>query len=411
MTKTPTSKEQEIPSAGISGLNPEEKVAARKEILDIIKEANVPNNRPTKKLEPKILKKPIITPKTTAMKMDPIRKMTSEQPHIIEQPNVASAPKPPKQPNTSPRRSLGYVGLALLVIIVLGLGVAAYGFYRLDWSNQISVRVAKAVSLPAVIVNNKLVSYKNYDHDVSALKQYYEKQKAAQPAAVSMPSDQELKTIILDKLVQDEVLSQKAKEMSISITDQEVDNEMQNVITDAGGEELLKQSLSDLYGWGVQDFKTTVLKPYLLRQKIQTKLNSDDGLPANIDAKKRIEDVLALARDPNNKFEDLANKYNEDIASPNGGDLGYLAKQDVVAEFADAAFALEPGQISNVVRSQYGFHIIKLEEKLTSTGKESTTIPAGVETVHVRHILIKTQDIDSWLKEKVDDSKVYRLLK
>ncbi len=62
-------------------------------------------------------------------------------------------------------------------------------------------------------------------------------------------------------------------------------------------------------------------------------------------------------------FATLAKENSKDPGSAEGGDLGYFTKDQMVPEFADAAFKLEKGKISDPVKSQFGFHIIKLEDK------------------------------------------------
>jgi peptidyl-prolyl cis-trans isomerase D len=85
--------------------------------------------------------------------------------------------------------------------------------------------------------------------------------------------------------------------------------------------------------------------------------------------KNKAEDVLKQAK-KGGKFEDLAKKYSEDPGTKDkGGDLGWLVQGQTVAEFEKAAFGLPKGQISDLVRTQYGFHIIRVMEKETARTK------------------------------------------
>lgn len=82
-----------------------------------------------------------------------------------------------------------------------------------------------------------------------------------------------------------------------------------------------------------------------------------------VEAQKQLED-LKKELEGGADFAELAQKHSQDPGSaPNGGDLGFFGRGQMVKEFEEAAFALEPGQISEPVRTQFGFHLIKVEEK------------------------------------------------
>jgi peptidyl-prolyl cis-trans isomerase D len=83
--------------------------------------------------------------------------------------------------------------------------------------------------------------------------------------------------------------------------------------------------------------------------------------------KARADAILKEARGGAD-FAELAKKYSEDESNAkNGGDLDYFGRGRMVAEFDAAAFAMEPGQISDVVKTQFGYHIIKLTDKKAGT--------------------------------------------
>ena len=102
--------------------------------------------------------------------------------------------------------------------------------------------------------------------------------------------------------------------------------------------------------------------------------------------KKKAQDVLNQAKKGAN-FEELAKKYSEDAGSPGnpgsrdkGGDLGWIVQGQTVAEFEKAAFSLPKGSISDLVKTQYGFHIIKIIDKETAHTKTFDEVKDSIRT-------------------------------
>ncbi len=105
--------------------------------------------------------------------------------------------------------------------------------------------------------------------------------------------------------------------------------------------------------------------------------------------------------------EDFAKVANETTKDPgskaDGGDLGWFAKDRMVAVFAEAAFALEPGQISQPVKSQFGWHVIKLEEKRNKPLPTFEEVKGEIDTYLMRKA---QQDFVLSLRDK---AKIERL--
>src|SRR6201985_2870379 len=83
-------------------------------------------------------------------------------------------------------------------------------------------------------------------------------------------------------------------------------------------------------------------------------------------------------------FAELAKKKSKDPGASDGGDLGFFTKDQMVPEFSAVAFALEPGKISDPVKSQFGWHIIKVEEKRNRQPPAFDQVKAQIETYVTR---------------------------
>ncbi len=84
------------------------------------------------------------------------------------------------------------------------------------------------------------------------------------------------------------------------------------------------------------------------------------------------------------KFEDLARKYSKDGSKEFGGDLGYFTKDEMVPAFSRAVFALKVGEISRPVKTEYGWHIIKLEDRKKIGPRPLAEVAPGIEALLLR---------------------------
>jgi len=117
-------------------------------------------------------------------------------------------------------------------------------------------------------------------------------------------------------------------------------------------------------------------------EEVNAYLTSHPELDTDKKNRAKAEEVLKRAR-AGEDFGKLAAEFSTDGSKDKGGDLGWFGHGQMVPEFEQAAYALKPGEISDVVQSKFGFHIIKLEEKKNETKDGKTE-----EKVHARHILI-----------------------
>lgn len=125
------------------------------------------------------------------------------------------------------------------------------------------------------------------------------------------------------------------------------------------GVEVTDQEIQDFYTGNPQMFE----RPDQVRARhilIAVEQGTDDETKA--DAKARAEAARKRATDGED-FAALATELSEGPSAPNGGDLGFFSADRMVKPFSDAAFALEPGAISQVVETQFGYHVIKVEER------------------------------------------------
>jgi peptidyl-prolyl cis-trans isomerase C len=222
---------------------------------------------------------------------------------------------------------------------------------------------------------------------------------------------------ILDELVTYTVLKQEAAARHVEVTDAEVDQQVEVLRQQSGSEENFKKALAArklTLAKLKSDARIQVAIGKMVNAQVQTataatdaeakafydqnldKFKRDEEVKAShililVDAsaddaakaaaKAKMEQVLKRAKGGED-FAALARENSQDGSAAQGGDLGYFPRAKMVKPFADAAFALKPGEISDIVTTQFGLHIIKTTDK-----KPASTVPLEEASPKVKEFL------------------------
>jgi len=222
---------------------------------------------------------------------------------------------------------------------------------------------------------------------------------------------------IMEQLISQKILIDQAKLDSIEVSADEVESQLdyriENILRAMGGDE---NRFTDYYGKSIGEVKDDMrldMKQNILAQRIQGKLINEvtitpkevvkfyeqipqDSVPflsseveiseivmkpqVNAEesekARQKLEGIREKIISGEETFEDMASQYSADGSRETGGDLGWAKRGSYVPEFEAVAYTLEKGELSDIVETDFGFHIIKLKERRGNS-------------INVQHILIR----------------------
>jgi parvulin-like peptidyl-prolyl isomerase len=353
-------------------------------------ESKRPSSKPKHVAAPKV--------KTRAAS-DPMMAPVAATPSVtaIKSSDIGGPVEAPRKPY-APRRTVAYIVgavVALVVVVLVVFGVLIYD-YR---SDSPAVRAVSAViPYPALKVGGNFVSYHEYLFEMASIKQYYQSQSGANgqtPVDFNSASGQKqlekLRQQILAQLKSDEVTRQLIAQNKIVVTDAELTAQYNQLVKSAGGEAKLKDVLTKVYGWNVADLKAK-LKFQLQTQALAAKIASNPT--TNAQAQAQAQSVLSQLK-AGGDFAALAKKYSQNSSAANGGDLGFVSKGQTGDTVLEAtAFGQTAGQVSGVVKTQFGYEIVK-----------TIAFNADKTQVHAAEILIKPIDFNDYLSQKIAQTK------
>ncbi|WP_309086900.1 peptidylprolyl isomerase [Domibacillus sp.] len=228
-----------------------------------------------------------------------------------------------------------------------------------------------------------------------------------------------------ESLIADKIVEKEATKEKVQVTDKEIQEELDATIESYGGEEAYKSALESS-GMTEADMKEEIkvyletvklLEPRIeiTDEEIETYFDENKDTfttSEQVEASHILVDDEATAKEVTAKladggdFESLAKEYSTDTTSAeNGGELGYFGTGEMTEEFEKAAFAMEIGEISEPVKTDYGYHIIKVTGK-----KEAKAANLEDSKEEIKETLKQekmSSEYTTWLEEKKKDYDIY----
>jgi peptidyl-prolyl cis-trans isomerase C len=244
------------------------------------------------------------------------------------------------------------------------------------------------------IVNGTKIPTNEVDRKIELIKKRYSEM------GTPIPQDQlaGMREKLVNSLVEQELLYQESQAQGISVDPASIDTDYENFKKQFKSEEDFQKQIKDL-NYTEDVLKSQIQKTKIIQQLIEKNVISAISIPeselkayydshpdefkrperararhilvkldANASdadkaaARKKIEGIEAQLK-KGGDFAKLAAENSDCPSSKNGGDLGFFTRGQMVKPFEDAAFGLKPGGTSGIVETQFGYHIIRLEEK------------------------------------------------
>jgi len=184
-------------------------------------------------------------------------------------------------------------------------------------------------------------------------------------------------------LIDEKVIALEVKKKKIKISDEEIDKELETYIENAGGQEAFEATLEQ-NGITEAQLKENIVQCLSIRKLIEPRIDiTDEEIKAyfdensaqfaqaeSVEASHILVEDEATAKEVAKKITDgedfaaLAKEYSTDTSNADtGGELGFFPRGKMVPEFDEAAFSMKPDTISDPIKTDFGYHIIKLTDK------------------------------------------------
>jgi parvulin-like peptidyl-prolyl isomerase len=300
--------------------------------------------------------------------------------------------------------AVGGLSLIVLVIAVI-LGVGLYKVYGAGDTGSLATGVAKVFHLPIAKVGSTYVSYSEYAVDRKALSRMVQYDLQSSNGSMGAPlTAEEISSQVLSRLMSNVIINDLAAKYGITTQQSEVDNLKKEVLSQFKSEADAEADLESRYGWTLAVYEDRVMKPYVLQNALNGKIQND---PALKDAVKKTAQGILDQIKQGASFEDMAKKYGEDGSAAQGGDLGWFGKGAMVPEFETVAFKLKKGELApELVETQYGYHIMKVDDTRIEKTKDDKGKMVNQLQVKARHILFRLPNLETVLAKAIKETPV-----
>jgi hypothetical protein len=278
--------------------------------------------------------------------------------------------------------------IVILSSIIFGVTVVSFfvystlALYRFENTSTFMYRVTQIAPFPIAKVKGHYVTYENYLFELRHYMHYYEtQQKLSFESEEGKRQLEDFKHLALDRVIDDAYIKDLAKKNGVSVTNQEVDQEIavvreQNRL--GTSDQVFEDVLRDFWGWSVNDFRRS-LRQQLLARKLASKLDTE----AQDTARAALSEL-----DGGADFAEVARKYSQDEATKEaGGDYGIAidtSNRDIPAKVTNAIFLLPAGQYSEIIDTGYSLEIVK-------------SLSFETNKARAAHIQINFKDINEYI--------------
>ncbi len=316
----------------------------------------------------------------------------------------------------STQQKIKYGAFLILGILVL----AAIGVYAYGPLNRLTYPIFKQVPFPVAIVgeNKTIITSRELVQNTEAVKKFYESQDyATLGLRVDFSTDEgklRLKVKqrdVLDKMIENHIVEQEANNLGIYISKDDAENEIKSKVEQYGNKKSLVLSLKSLYGWSMNDFRDNVVIYQMYLKELAKK---HENQAKNSEDYKKIKTAKNELNKNGSNFSQVVRKYSEGESAKNDGELGWFSKEQLIPEVADAVFGMNQGEISKIIISPLGFHIVMLEQKRVVDGeeiKEDNKMTKAKEEVKIKQIFVRGESFMEWFAKQKKNAPVVILMK